>query len=127
MRSRLVDRRDFLKAAGAGFVAALSHRALAGTLAADAVFATSYLRRDGAYGAAILSEQGKVLHQVTLPDRGHDITFDPVSRRSVVFARQPGTFMVVFDHAGRAEPVTIASVPGRHFRLARGRSRQGRP
>ena len=28
--------------------------------------------------SAILSEAGKVLHAVDLPDRGHDITFDPV-------------------------------------------------
>lgn len=115
MRTPLIDRRDFLRAAGAGFIAALTPKALAGTLAADAVFATAYLRRDGAYGAAILSEAGRVLHEVALPDRGHDITFDPVSSRSVVFARQPGTFMVVFDHTGTMQPVTIGSAPGRHF------------
>ena len=34
-------------------------------------------------------------------------TYDPIARRSVVFARQPGTFAVVFDHAGRTPPVTI--------------------
>ena len=63
----------------------------------------------------ILTEAGKLVHALDLPERGHDITFDPVSRRSVVFARQPGTFAVVFDHTGEAEPVTIASVEGRHF------------
>jgi hypothetical protein len=115
MRSPLIDRRDFLKAAGAGFLASLSGRARAETERADAVFATAYGRRDGGYGAAILSESGKLLHRVDLPDRGHDITCDPVSRRSVVFARQPGTFAVVFDHTGRSEPRTIASAPGRHF------------
>lgn len=112
---RLIDRRDFLRAAGASFVAALSPTAFAATLAADAVFATAYQKRDGSYGTAVLSEQGRVLHTVDLPDRGHDITFDPVSRRSVVFARQPGTFMVVFDHAGKVAPVTIPSIAGRHF------------
>jgi hypothetical protein len=115
MRQRLIDRRDFLKAAGAGFLAALGPAARAATLGADAVFATAFQRRDGAYGAAILSEVGEILHMVDLPDRGHDITFDPVSSRSVVFARQPGTFAVVFDHAGKAPPVTIQSVAGRHF------------
>lgn len=114
-RSGLIDRRDFLKAAGVTFLSSLAPRAFAGTLAADAVFVTAYQRRDGAYGAAILSEAGKILHTVDLPDRGHDITFDPVSGRSVVFARQPGTFFVAFDPAGKAPPVTIESVPGRHF------------
>ncbi len=111
----LIDRRDFLKAAGVGFVAALAPAARAETLAADAVFATAYQRRDGAYGAAILSDAGRILHTVDLPDRGHDITFDPNSDRSVVFARQPGTFAVVFDPIGRKEPQTIQSVAGRHF------------
>ena len=114
-RTDLIDRRDFLKAAGVTFLSSLAPAAFADTLAADAVFATAYQRRDGAYGAAILSEAGKILHTVDLPDRGHDITFDPVSGRSVVFARQPGTFFVAFDHAGRTPPVTVQSVAGRHF------------
>ncbi|RWM12349.1 MAG: DUF1513 domain-containing protein [Mesorhizobium sp.] len=115
MRTPLIDRRDFLRAAGVGFVAAMVPSAWAKTLAADAVFATAFVKRDGGYGAAILSEAGKVLHAIDLPARGHDVTFDPVSKRSVVFARQPGTFAVVFDHTGRDEPLTIASASGRHF------------
>jgi hypothetical protein len=115
MRTPLIDRRDFLRAAGAGFVAAMAPPAWARTLAADAVFATAFVKRDGSYGAAILSEAGKMLHAIDLPDRGHDVTFDPVSRRSVVFARQPGTFAVVFDHTSRDAPLTIASISGRHF------------
>jgi hypothetical protein len=114
-RTGLIDRRDFLKAAGVTFLSSLAPSAFADTLAADAVFATAYQRRDGAYGAAILSEAGKILHTIDLPDRGHDITFDPVSGHSVVFARQPGIFFVAFDHAGRKPPVTVQSAPGRHF------------
>ncbi len=110
-----MDRRDFLRAAGAGFMAAMAPSAWSKTLAADAVFATAFVKRDGSYGAAVLSEAGKVLHAIDLPDRGHDVTFDPVSKRSVVFARQPGTFAVVFDHNGRDAPLTIASIAGRHF------------
>ncbi|MBN9218791.1 MAG: DUF1513 domain-containing protein [Mesorhizobium sp.] len=115
MKTPLIDRRDFLRAAGIGFAAAMAPTAWANTLAADAIFATAFVKRDGSYGAAVLSEAGKVLHTVDLPDRGHDVTFDPVSKRSVVFARQPGTFAVVFDHAGREAPQTIASITGRHF------------
>jgi hypothetical protein len=114
-RTGLTDRRDFLKAAGVTFLSSLAPRALADTLAADAVFATAYRRRDGAHGAAILSEDGKILHTIDLPERGHDIAFDPVTGRSVVFARQPGTFFVAFVPTGRAPPVTVQSVAGRHF------------
>ncbi|BCG83927.1 hypothetical protein MesoLj113c_00370 [Mesorhizobium sp. 113-3-9] len=115
MKTTLIDRRDFLRAAGIGFAAAMAPSAWAKTLAADAVFATAFVKRDGSFGAAVLSEAGKVLHAIDLPDRGHDVTFDPVSKRSVVFARQPGTFAVVFDHTGRDAPLTIASITGRHF------------
>jgi hypothetical protein len=89
MRTPLIDRRDFLRAAGASFAAAMTPSAWARTMATDAVFATAFVRRNGSYGAAVLSEDGKVLHAVDLPDRGHDVTFDPVSGRAVVFARQP--------------------------------------
>ncbi|HTV71571.1 MAG TPA: DUF1513 domain-containing protein, partial [Rhizobiaceae bacterium] len=111
----LIDRRDFLKAAGATFVASLSKPVLAATLSADAVFATACQSRNGAYGVAVLSEAGAILNVIDLPERGHDVTFDPVSRRSVVFARRPGTFAVVFDHTGDQSPVTITSPAGRHF------------
>lgn len=111
----LIDRRDFMKAAGLAFAATLSPRRLYAIEQADAVFATAYQDRSGAYGVAVLSDDRKVLFTTALPDRGHDVTFDPIARRSVVFARRPGTFAVAFDHTGTAEPVTITSQPGRHF------------
>lgn len=115
MRTPLIDRRDFLKAAGVGFAAAMSPAAWADTLATDAVFATAFVKRDGSYGAGILSEEGKLLYSVMLPDRGHDVTFDPVTRRSVVFPRKPGTIAVVFDYTAGARPLTIAAAADRHF------------
>ncbi|WP_407941222.1 DUF1513 domain-containing protein [Mesorhizobium xinjiangense] len=111
----LIERRDFLKAAGAGFFAAMAPRAALATIAADAVFATAYKDRQGGFGVAVLSEDARLLHTVPLPDRGHDITSDPVSGRSVAFARRPGQFAVVFDHRGGSPPQTIAAAPGRHF------------
>ena len=111
----LIDRRVFLKAAGSAFLAGLAPGAAMAMLAADAVFATAYVDRQGRYGIALLSEAGTVLQTLPLPDRGHDVTFDPVSRRAVAFARRPGTFAVVFDPVGHAEPLTIAAASGRHF------------
>lgn len=110
-----LDRRSFLRAAGGAFLLSLAQPARAEAETADALFATAFGRRAGGFGVAVMSEAGAVLKAIDLPERGHDIVFDPVSRRSVVFARQPGTFAVVFDHAGRSEPQTIASAPGRHF------------
>jgi len=111
----LIDRRDFMKAAGAAFAASLAPQRLFAVEQTDAVFATAYQRKDGACGVAVLSEDSKVLFTSPLPDRGHDVTYDPIARRSVVFARRPGTFAVVFDHTGAARPMTITSPPGRHF------------
>ena len=113
--TRLIDRRDFMRAAGAAFAAALAPRQLHAIERADAVFATAYQEKDGPCGVAVLSEDRKLLFTSPLPDRGHDVSFDPVARRSVVFARRPGTFAVVFDHAGNSEPLTITSPAGRHF------------
>lgn len=108
-------RRAFLRAAGAGFTASLllpRAEALAGS---ELVFASSIEKAEGGYGAVLLSETGSLLTRVDLPDRGHDVTFSPTDGRGVVFARQPGTFAVVFDPTGRAAPVTLTSVEGRHF------------
>jgi hypothetical protein len=111
----LIDRRDFMKAAGAAFAASLAPERLFALEKTDAVFATAYQIKDGTSGVAVLSEDRKVLLTSPLPDRGHDITYDPLTRRSVVFARRPGTFAVVFDHTGATKPVTITSPAGRHF------------
>jgi len=115
MHPRLIDRRDFLRGAGIAFAAAMTPRALHATAATDAVYATAFQKRDGAYGVGLLSERGELLFQTTLPDRGHDICFEPLSRRYVVFARQPGTFAAVIDLDSRNPPLTITSAPGRHF------------
>ena len=40
------------------------------------------------------SEAGTLIASVDLPERGHDLTFSPVTGQAVVFARQPGTFAV---------------------------------
>ena len=109
-----LDRRTFLRTVGWGTAAAL-----AGSVPSFAndreMFAAAYQVPGGGYGVAVLSDDGRVLREVALPERGHDITVDPASRRAVVFARQPGTFAVVFDLDGRDAPVTLASVEGRHF------------
>lgn len=111
----LIDRRDFVRGAGVAFLAGLAPRAALATATADAVFATAFQKTSGEYGVAILSERGEMIHQAILPDRGHDICLDPAGRRYVVFARQPGTFAVVFDREARQPPLTISSVAGRHF------------
>ncbi len=109
------QRRAFLKAAGAGFAAGLLPRQVEALERSDLVFASSVQTAAGSYGAVLLGERGDVIASIDLPDRGHDITISREAGRGVVFARQPGTFAVVFDPQGRAAPVTLTSVEGRHF------------
>jgi uncharacterized protein len=108
-------RRAFLRSAGAGFAASLLPRQAAALERSEAIFASSMQQADGTYGAALVSETGDVIMRVPLPGRGHDVTFSAEAGRAVVFARQPGTFAVVFDPAGREAPLTIPSIEGRHF------------
>lgn len=109
------QRRAFLKAAGAGFAASLLPQRAAALAEAELVFASSTMTQAGSYGAALITETGSLIASIDLPDRGHDVTYSPVLGRAVVFARQPGTFAVVFDPAGKAAPLTIPSIEGRHF------------
>lgn len=108
-------RRAFLRSAGAGFAAGLLPRAAIALDRSDVVLASSILQSDGSFAAALLGEDGTLISTIPLPARGHDVTFSPIAQRAVVFARQPGTFAVVFDPAGREAPVTIPSIEGRHF------------
>lgn len=109
------QRRAFLKAAGAGFAAGLMPAQAIAMQSAELVFASAVRTAEGRYGAALLTERGDVVSTLVLPDRGHDITFSPQAGRAVVFARQPGTFAVVFDPTGTAAPLTLTSPEGRHF------------
>lgn len=109
------QRRAFLKAAGAGFVASLLPQRAAALATSELVFASSTILPSGRFGAALITETGKLIANVDLPDRGHDVTYSPITGRAVVFARQPGTFAVVFDPAGSTAPLTIPSIEGRHF------------
>ncbi|WP_244489111.1 DUF1513 domain-containing protein [Devosia sp. Root685] len=109
------QRRAFLKSAGAGFLASLAPRQILALETSDLVFASSIQTAAGAYGAVLMGERGDVISTIDLPDRGHDITISREAGRGVVFARQPGTFAVIFDPSGHAAPQTLTSVEGRHF------------
>jgi len=109
------QRRAFLKVAGAGFAASLLPRRAEALERAELVFASSIQKKAGGYAAALVTEAGSLVTTVDLPDRGHDITFSPVTGQGVVFARQPGTFALVFDPTGASQPQTLTSIEGRHF------------
>ncbi|MDP9571327.1 UNVERIFIED_ORG: hypothetical protein J2W66_001812 [Agrobacterium larrymoorei] len=114
-RRLLIDRRSFIKAAGVPFLASLAPRSLFALERTDAVFASAFRSRDGAYGVATLSEAGEIIHKIALPARAHGMAFSPETGMTVAFARRPGTFFVAFDPRGRRAPVVINTPEGRHF------------
>ncbi|WP_427832940.1 DUF1513 domain-containing protein [Agrobacterium larrymoorei] len=111
----LIDRRSFIKAAGAPFLASLAPRSLFALERADAVFASAFRARDGSYGVATLSEVGEIIDRVALPARAHGLATSHATGMTVAFARRPGTFFVAFDPAHQRPPIVMNTPEGRHF------------
>ena len=91
-RSAILDRRTFLRMAGAAWVATLGAGPAFALSRTDAVFASGYMDRDGTFGIAVLAEDGTVIDRTALPARSHGMAFSPVTNHLVAFARRPGTF-----------------------------------
>ena len=108
-RSALIDRRSFVRAAGALFLASLSPRALFALERSDAVFASGFRAPDGSFGIGLVAEDGTFIDRIDLPDRIHGLGHSPATGLSVAFARRPGTFVVIFDARKRSEPIVIAA------------------
>lgn len=115
MFTDVMSKRAFLKAAGASFALGLLPASADAFARTDAVFASAFMAKDGSYGIAIVSELGKTITTLALPDRGHDICYDAGSTRAVAFARRPGTFALVFDVAKGSSIKLIQSAEDRHF------------
>ncbi len=113
--SALLDRRAFLRMAGAAWAASLGARPAFALLRAEAVFASGYMERDGSFGIAVLAEDGTIIERTPLPARGHGMAFSPATNHLVAFARRPGTFALALDRSGADAPVTIAAAEDRHF------------
>lgn len=113
--SATLDRRAFLRMAGTAFVASLGAGPAFALARTDAVFASGYMDRDGRFGIAVLAEDGTVIDRTALSARSHGMAFSPATNHLVAFARRPGTFALVIDRSGRAEPRTIAAAQERHF------------
>lgn len=114
-KSPLLDRRAFLRMAGAAWAATLAPGGALALSRTDAVFASGFRDRGGAFGLAVLAEDGTVIDRVALPARSHGMAFSPATGHLVAFARRPGTFALVVDRSGATPPVTLAAAEGRHF------------
>ncbi|RFB99115.1 hypothetical protein B5K11_01320 [Rhizobium leguminosarum bv. trifolii] len=115
MRSAAIDRRNFVKGAGLGFLATLAPRSLMALERADAVYASGIRAADGSFAVGTVTERGEIIDQVKLPARAHGMAFSAATGRTVAFARRPGTYAMIFDPRHKSEPIVISASKDRHF------------
>ena len=108
----MIDRRTFLSlgAATALLGPAATARAMHGRL-----YASCGADRDGRYFLGAFDGSGETAFRIPLAERGHDIAFHPVRSEAVVFARRPGTTMLVVDTEAGSTAVRREAAPGRHY------------
>lgn len=114
-----IDRRRFL--AGA-LVALTAPRAVlaaearaAGRAGEEAVYAAAARRQGNGYAVLLVTGDGRILREIPLTARAHDIAIDRTRRRAVACARRPGYFALAFDLDGLAEPEVFTPPEHRHF------------
>ncbi len=109
----VIDRRQFT----AGSLIAAAQCALPHTVDAGArnVIAGTTRKADGSHAAVIYDLEKGLLSSAALPDRGHDITVNPVTGECVAFARRPGNFAIAFGVSRKRVPIAFSAPVGRHF------------
>lgn len=110
-----MERRIFLAAAGAAFVAGLAPAGAERLQRTGVLFAAAYRDPQGAFGVAIADEAGRIISRHALPGRGHGFAAAPESPWLVAFARRPGNFALAIHRTGRREPLLFHTPKGRHF------------
>jgi uncharacterized protein len=114
MNSMAIDRRTLLIGSLAALPVFQGPRAL-GDGGPDIAFVSAVKHGDGRYGVLMLGADGRIVREVPLIDRGHDIALHRPSGEAAVFARRPGTFAVAFDLEGRRAPQIFTAIEGRHY------------
>lgn len=112
-----IDRRAFV--AGTAAMLALPRPLFAADgktfQSSAAEYVSACKRGDGQYALAFVTDDGKILREIPLDGRGHDVALSPDGTRGVAFARRPGRFAVAFDLKGDSLPVAFDSPEDRHF------------
>lgn len=70
---------------------------------------------DGSHALVIVAVDGRLLREIPLRGRGHDVALSPDMRMAVAFARRPGTFAVAIDLIGSTPPRLFETPIDRHF------------
>ncbi|MGE0022530.1 MAG: DUF1513 domain-containing protein [Hyphomicrobium sp.] len=114
-----IDRRQLLigslAALGAARPALVAAESLGEAVAAETFYASGARRADGTYAVLVVAEDGRILREIPMSARGHDIAVYHALRRAVIFARRPGFFALAFDIDGRRAPHVFTPPADRHF------------
>lgn len=111
----LISRRRLLAAGAAGvMIGALPLRPLRAEEAGP-LYLSANTGRDGSHRFSAFRTDGTLALDIPLPERAHGCTVHPDGTRVAVFARRPGTFVVVADLRENRVLHTVDSAPGRHF------------
>lgn len=110
METEVLDRRTLM----AGTIAAMGLRIGAARGHEGELFVGCRIVEDG-FAVSAVDGRGHLRWSLPLPERGHSVTFHPTRPLGVVFARRPGRFAVVFDHAAGTVLRRIDAAPERHF------------
>lgn len=105
----LIDRRSFVKMAGAAWAAALSPRGAFALERADAVFASAFMAPDGSYGVATLTEAGEIVERRLLPARAHGMSLQRRIEEKLTQAFHPERLMVINESDQHGVPVRSSS------------------
>ena len=110
-----MDRRLFMLGAGSLFLSSLNALGEDLVLGSETIFASCVKKSDGSFGAVLLDENYKLIKDIILPQRGHDIVFDRLGEIAVIFSRRPGNIATILATQNNAKPIIITAPEGRHF------------
>ncbi len=113
MRPMVIDRRQF----AAGTLSLFAHCAMssAGRASDCNIIAATTRNANGSHAAVIYDLDKGLLNAAKLPQRGHDIAINPMTKECVAFARRPGDVAVAFGVSSKRPPIVFLAPPGRHF------------
>jgi len=72
-------------------------------------------RADGRFALIVFTPQGRIVREIPLAGRGHDVAYHQLTGRIVSFARRPGRFAVGFNARDNSPPMLFAPPVDRHF------------
>ncbi len=115
MARLLLNRRDFLEAAGLPFLNMLFPNASEAFEDSEELFASAIQRGKDEHAILLFDKFGRPLTEIGVPARGHGLTHHPASKRLVLFARRPGTFALILSLDHTSSTSIISAPDSRHF------------